>query len=127
MSEDLKKLVRLIHIHSKLVDQQVDTVNEYAASIVGCDMRLQGVMQAMQKYENGETYLSGSFSQKLCNLNQAKAELEREIEQARVEQRRLSVIVDKLTERHKDLLYSNAETETSEALDEWMTVLKRES
>lgn len=127
MSEDLKKLLRLIDIHSKLVEKQIDVVNEYGASIASCDMGLNGVLLSMQQYENGGTYLSGTFSEKLRNLAQNKANLEKDIEKARIEQRRLSVIVDKLTERHSDLAEANAEIETSDALDEWMSALRRES
>lgn len=127
MKEDLQKLLRLIEVHSQLIERQSDQLNEFKESVTECERRRQNLHLSMTHYENGDIYSASNFSLKFRVVNDEEATLELEIERAKAEKKRLNAILDSLNERRFDLVQVKDEEDIVEATDEWLQSHARES
>ncbi len=127
MNSDIKKLLRLIEIHSKLVENQSDSVREYAVSISACDERMNGVLASLELHEKIGLPLTKAVSTKMREICDTKIRLQREIALAKVEKDRLNGIIDELQARSKMVAAMHDEEENAGIIEEWLQIRVNES
>lgn len=127
MTSDMQRLSRLIKIHSKLVQDQANVVVQYANSIASCEVRMKGVLSSMELYQAINLPNGPMFSQKIREIKEMKERLEKEIDLAKFEQKRLSSVVDELNERRNNMIYTQDDEEKVEIAESWLQMEAIES
>ena len=127
MTSDMQRLSRLIKIHSKLVQDQANVVVQYANSIASCEVRMKGVLSSMELYQAINLPNGPMFSQKIREIKEMKERLEKEIDLAKFEQKRLSSVVDELNERRNNMIYTQDDEEKVEIAESWLQMRAIES
>ena len=127
MTNDMQRMSRLIKIHSQLVEDQANVVVQYANSIAGYEDRMNAVLSSMELYQAINLPNGPMFSQKIREIKEIKERLEKEIELAKLEQKRLSGVVDALNERRNTMIYLQDDEEKVEIADTWLQMRAIES
>ena len=119
MRRQSKKLSRLVDVHTKIIESQLETIAGLNAALQDCDRQQIKTLASMEKMESMGLAKGPNFSRIFQEIHLRRGQLTKALLATKAEHTRVSAIVERLIEKRAEIQVNIDQSDFEDSIDEW--------